>query len=143
MKKVKIRLVKNKKELGQVYKIREIVFIKEQKVPKKIEFDEFEKSAKHFIVIYKNKPVGCARVRFIDKKAKLERIALLKKYRGKGIGKIVINYLIKYCKNKNAKEIFMNAQYYIRYYYNKLGFKEIGKPFMEAGIKHIKMYLKN
>ena len=79
MKKNKIRLVKNKKELKQVYKIREIVFIKEQKVAENIEKDKFDRTAKHFILLYKNKPVGCARIRFIDRKAKLERIAVLKR----------------------------------------------------------------
>jgi ElaA protein len=33
----------------------------------------------------------------------------------------------------------MNAQYYLLEYYRKLGFKPKGKPFDEAGIKHIKM----
>ena len=78
-KNLKVRLIKNKKELGKVLKMREIVFIKEQNVPKDVEKDKLDKVAKHVIVLYKNKPIGCARIRFIGKKAKLERIAILKK----------------------------------------------------------------
>lgn len=140
---IKIRLVKNKKELEQVYKIREIVFIKEQKVAKNIEKDKFDKTAKHFIFYYKNKPAGCARIRLIGRKAKLERIALLNKYRGKGFGKVIVDYLINYCKRQRMKKIFMNAQYYLREYYKKLGFKPKGRIFDEAGIKHIKMHYTN
>lgn len=140
---IKIRLVKNKNDLKQVYKIREIVFIKEQKVPKIREIDEFEKIAKHFLVFYKNKPIGCARVRFIGKKAKLERIALFKKYRSKGLGKIIMNYLIDYCKRMKVEEIILHSQYYIRDFYKKCGFKPRGKMFMDAGIRHIEMYSKN
>ena len=139
---IEIKLVKNKKELSDVFKIREVVFVKEQNVPRDIEMDEFDTNSKHFIVLYSNKPIGCARIRFIGKMAKLERIALLKRYRGKGFGKIMMNYLIKYCKNKNVEEIVMNAQYYLKNYYDKFGFRPKGKTFMEAGIKHIEMYQK-
>ncbi|MBS3113660.1 GNAT family N-acetyltransferase [Candidatus Woesearchaeota archaeon] len=138
---IQIRLIKNKKELEQVFRIREIIFIREQKVQKNIERDEFDKISKHVIILYKNKPVGCARIRLIGKKAKLERIALLKGYRGRGFGKNIVNYLIKYCKKKDIKEICMNSQYYLKNYYKKFGFKTRGKTFMEAGIKHIEMYL--
>ena len=142
MKGLKIRLIKNKKELYQVFKIREIVFIKGQNVPKRMERDKFDNSSKHIIAISKNKPIGCARIRFVHGKAKLERIAVLKNYRGKGFGKMIVNYMINYCKNKNIKDVVMNSQYYLKDYYRKFWFKPVGKPFMEAGIKHIKMYLK-
>ena len=139
---LKIRLIKNKKEFDQVLKIREIVFIKGQKVPKQRERDQFDKKAKHVIVIYKGRPVGCARIRFIDKKAKLERIAILSRYQGKRLGKKLMDYLIKYCRKRKAKEIILHSQYYIRNFYRKFGFKQRGKIFMDANIKHIEMRLK-
>ena len=142
MKSIKIKLVKNNNELNQVYKIREIIFSREQGVSRNLERDIFDGVAKHVIVLSKNNPIGCARMRFVNGKAKLERIALLKNYRGKGIGKKVIDYLIKYSKTKKVKKIFMNSQYYLKNYYTKFGFEPIGKPFMEAGIKYIKMCLK-
>lgn len=138
---LRIRAVENKKELKQVFKIRETVFVKEQNVSFGMEKDEFDSTAKHFLFFYKNKPMGCARIRFIGKKAKLERIAILKKYRGNGLGKLLIHHLIRHCKNKGISEIFMNSQYYLKKYYTNLGFKPTGKSFMEAGIKHIKMEL--
>ena len=142
IKNMKIRLAKNKKELEDIFRIREIVFIKGQRVPRKRERDEFDKSAKHVIVFYNKKPIGCARVRFVHKKAKLERIALLKEYRNKGLGKMIMDYLINYCRKKKSKEIVLNSQYYIKDFYRKCGFKTRGKIFMDAGIKHIEMYLK-
>ena len=136
---IKIALAQNKKDLESVFNIRKIVFIKEQKVLPEIERDEFDRISKHFLLFYKNHPAGCARIRFIGGKAKLERIAVLKKYRGEGFGKIIVAYLVKYCKKRKMKLIFMNAQYYLRDYYAKLGFAPTGKVFSEAGIKHIKM----
>ncbi len=138
---LKIRLANNKKEVDYVMKIREIVFIKGQKVPKKRELDGFDENAKHVIVIYKKTPIGCARIRFLHNKAKLERIALLKQYRGRGFGKNIIKYLVSYCKRKNPKEIVMHAQYYLKDFYNKCGFEERGSIFMDAGIRHIEMYM--
>ena len=113
MKDIKVRLVKNKKELNIVHKIRETVFIKEQKVSKDIEYDEHETSAKHIIAFYKDIPAGCARIRFLRKnkdknkkdnksKAKLERIAVLKRYRGKSVGKALLKYMISYSKRRKA-----------------------------------------
>ena len=139
---IKVRLVRTNKELEQVYQIREIVFINEQKVPKHLEKDEFDATAKHVIVLHKSKTIGCARVRFIGTKGKIERIAILKEFRSKGAGKKIVNYLISYCKRKKAKEIIVGAQYRIKDFYAKFGFKEKGKTFQDAGIKHIKMVLK-
>ncbi len=142
MKDLEVRLIKNKKEMQAVLKVREIVFIKEQKVPRHLDLDGLDKEARHVLVSYKNRPVGCARIRFIGKKAKLERLALLKRYRGMGFGKAITEYLISYCKKKKVKEIILHSQYYLKDFYGKLGFKPRGKTFMEAGIKHIEMYLK-
>jgi len=77
---IKIRLIKNKKELKEIFNIRNIVFGKEEKIPREIDFDGLDNKAKQVIILYKNKPIGCARIRFIKNKAKLERIAVLKEY---------------------------------------------------------------
>lgn len=145
MKNLQVRLVKNKKELEKVFKIRTVVFVDEQKVPSDLELDEFDtlSKAKHVIALYKGKPIGAARIRFIKKKAKLERLALLKKYRGKGFGKAVMDYMVNYCKKKKPKEIILHGQCYAEKFYRKLGFVPRGKTFMDAGIEHIEMYLKS
>ncbi|MCD6318277.1 GNAT family N-acetyltransferase [Candidatus Aerophobetes bacterium] len=101
--------------------------------------DGLENEAKHVIVKYRGKTIGCARVRFLENKAKLERIALLEDYRGKGFGREIMNYLIRYCKRKKVEEIFLHSQSYVKKFYEKCGFKPRGKPFLEAGIKHIEM----
>ncbi|MCK5283654.1 MAG: GNAT family N-acetyltransferase [Nanoarchaeota archaeon] len=145
MKHLKIRLIKNN-ELNDVFKIRDIVFIKGQKVPKERDrgkLDNYaDNYAKHFIVLYNNRHIGCARVRFLNNKAKLERMAILKKYRRKGFGKQLLKHLISYCKRNKVKEIYCHAQYYIRNYYKSCGFKQRGKTFMDANMKHIGMFLK-
>lgn len=141
MKYLSIRLIRNRKEFGEVRKVRDIVFVNEQKVPRELEWDVHDKTSKHIIVIYKGKTIGCARITFKKRKAKLERIALFKKYRGKGFGKEIVKYMVGYSKMRKVKEIMMHSQYHLIDFYSKLGFKQRGKTFREAGIKHIEMYL--
>lgn len=138
-----ILLVKNKKDLSQAHLIRKKVFIEEQKVDPNIERDEHDPVCTHFLILYKNKPIGTCRIRIIGKKAKLERLAILKKYRGLGLGKLAVNHMVSFCKRRKIKIIYMNAQYYLLDYYLSLSFVTKGKPFIEAGIKHVKMYYKS
>lgn len=149
MNSVKIKICTTKRDLNSVRLIRKKVFVQEQCIFAKIVFDKLDEQAEHILLRYKNTAVGTARIRFIDLKAKLERIAVLKDYRSKGLGKKLIKFAISYCKKKivekqnkkeRIKEIYMHAQYYLKDYYKKLGFKERGKPFKEANILHIDMY---
>lgn len=149
---LKIRFIRNKSEYEKVLKIRTAVFIKEQKVPRDIEMDECENTSwriiggsgrKYIIAFYGKRAIGCGRLRFTDGKAKLERVAVLKRYRNKGFGTLILKYMVKYAKRKNPKEIYMHAQYYLKDYYAKQGFRPAGRIFYEAGIKHIKMRLVN
>ena len=138
--KLRIRFTKNKEEIDQSLKIRKRVFVEEQKVEPEIEFDGLDSKAKHVLVFLDKKPIGCARVRK-NKCVKLERIAILKEYRNKGFGRQLMEYLVNYCENKGYSEICLHSQMYIVDFYKKCGFKPRGKTFLEAGIKHIEMYM--
>lgn len=145
MKDLLIKKVDNPKELSLVYKIREIVFIKEQNVPKEREMDKYDSHADHFIIYAGRKPVGCARVRFyrkliIWKTAKLERVAILKRYRKYGYGRQLMEFLIDYCRRNGVNKIILHSQIQAAGFYEKLGFRKYGNVFMDAGIKHIEMY---
>jgi predicted GNAT family N-acyltransferase len=127
---LEIRLIRNDDEYKDILEIRNTVFIKEQNVPKNIEFDGLDKESVHVLVKLDKKTIGCARIRSIDGKMKLERIAILKEYRNKGFGKRLMQYLISYCEARNATEIIIHAQYHL-------------KRFYVADIKHIEMYIKS
>ena len=126
MKPLKIKPVETKQEYEQILDIRKKVFIEEQKVPQDIEIDEYETKSTHFIVYLNKEPIGCARIRF-NNFAKLERIAIVKKYRRKGFGTDLTKYLIDYCNKKNISDIRLNSQLYVADFYKKVGFKKVGK----------------
>jgi predicted GNAT family N-acyltransferase len=140
MKKVEVRKIKNNKELYECFKIRTVVFVEEQKVPAVEEIDEFEDESTHYVLIIDNKIVGTARTRIIDNYGKIQRVAILKEYRGKGFGKLLMEKIIKnLSKNKSLKYIKLGAQCYAQKFYEKLGFKAYGDIFDDAGIPHINM----
>ncbi|MBI5223986.1 GNAT family N-acetyltransferase [Candidatus Micrarchaeota archaeon] len=139
---VLIRLIKSKSEFEQVLKIRHDTFVIGQKVPIELEVDGLDKEAEHFILFFEGTPAGCARIRYLEDTAKLERIAILEQYRGKGLGKELMRFLIRHCRQKPIREIVMHAQYYLLEFYRSFGFVPVGERFDDVGIEHIEMRLK-
>lgn len=132
-------------DMMNVLNIRNIVFVEEQNCPYDIEVvPEEEKEAKHFLIYYKETPIGTIRYREVgDRTFKLERFAVLKEYRGHGYGKQAFLYLVNKLEEEyNPCTIYFNAQYQLLGYYKSLGFTEEGETFYEANIKHIKMVKK-
>ena len=132
-------------DMMNVLNIRNIVFVGEQNCPYDIEVvPSEEEEAKHFLIYYKETPVGTIRYRDMGERTyKIERFAILKEYRGHGYGKDAFLYLVaKLEENFNPCTIYFNAQYQLFDYYKALGFTEEGETFYEANIKHIKMVKK-
>ena len=129
-------------DMMNVLDIRNKVFVIGQNCSYDIEVvPEEEKEAKHFLIYFKETPVGTIRYRQTgEREFKLERFAILEEYRGKGYGKEAFNYLVNMIAEEyNPCLIYFNAQYHLLEYYQKLGFKEEGETFYEANIKHIRM----
>ena len=134
---INIKTATTKKDKGKCFSIRQNVFVKEQNISEKIEFDDENVDAKYFIAQYKNIFVGTARYRLTDYGIKLERFAVLKSYRNLGVGKKLALYILNSIKDK--KLIYLHAQESVIDFYSKLGFKRIGSQFLEAQIPHQKM----
>ena len=126
--------------LEQVFAIRRQVFCIEQNVSEEIEMDEFDEIATHILAHFDGNPAGTARWRFTEEGAKMERFAVLKEYRGKGVGEALVNYTLD--KLIESDFIFLNAQESVIKFYEKFGFVAVGNRFYEADIPHRKMILK-
>lgn len=143
--KVDIEIIKvnNRIELGLAYDVRREVYIGEQKIREEDEFDEFDKESTHFLAYYKGKPVGTARWRHVKEGNKLERFAVVKEVRGKGIGAALVHAVVKDIeKNSSEGYMFLNAQTNVEGLYQKFGFHRTGNTFYECNIMHIKMIRK-
>jgi len=135
-----IKKVDTLQELSDAQEVRRQVFIEEQGIKREEEFDGLDQNSDHIIVYGNNVPVGTARIRYKnDVLAKLERIAVLKSYRGRGIGRGIVKASLKLAQTKGASEVTLHAQQSAIGFYEKLGFQQEGEPFEEAGIPHIAM----
>ena len=114
--------------------------MEEQGVSEALEIDGNDSSALHMIAKNGDIAVGTARVRFLNKQqAKMERMAILKLSRGSGIGKGIITFLEEELERRGIEQIVLHAQYYVKGFYIKCGFRETGLPFLDADIQHIRM----
>ena len=134
---IDIKIATTNKDKERCFSVRREVFVKEQNISEKIEFDDTNFNATYFIANYKNKSIGTARYRYTDQGVKLERFAVLKSFRNLGVGKKLVDYIINIVGNE--KFIYLHAQESVIEFYFKLGFKKIGSPFFEAEIPHQKM----
>ena len=84
--------------------------------------------------------MGTARIRLLNPQiAKIERVAVLPRYRGQGVGRRMIEQAIRSLTERGILEAQLHAQMQTIDFYQKLGFLPQGEPFYEAGISHIAM----
>lgn len=117
--------------------IRLTVFVEEQGVPANIEMDPLDSECQHFIVLNEQaKAIATAR---LSKAGKLGRMAVLKAYRKKGAGRLLLEAASAYATKQGLHKLVCHAQAEAVGFYKKQGFVATGKPFQEAGIEHLKM----
>ncbi len=136
---MKIDIVKTTQEKEAAYRIRHIVFVDEQQVPVDEEIDEFEDKSIHFIAYDDDNAVGASRLRFIEDYGKLERICVLKPYRGKSFGKHIIERMESEIIKNSYHKAKLHAQTHAKKFYEQLGYHVISDEFMDAGIPHVAM----
>nr|WP_026680670.1 GNAT family N-acetyltransferase [Priestia megaterium] len=134
-----IKVVTSQEEIEQAFYVRTVVFVDEQNVPPEEELDAHDESATHFVVYDDDKPIAASRLRFVDSYGKLERICVLKTYRGKAIGKQLIQAMEAVILEKGYHKAKLNGQTHAEKFYQRLGYKTISGEFMDAGIPHVTM----
>jgi predicted GNAT family N-acyltransferase len=126
-------------ELQDAMFVRKEVFVGEQNVPLEEEIDEFENTSDHFVLYEDNKPVGAGRFREKDGQGKVERICVLSSARGKGAGKLIMNFIEDHARSKGIPALILNAQTHAIPFYENLGYAVTSDEFLDAGIPHKSM----
>jgi predicted GNAT family N-acyltransferase len=138
--KIQVRKVTDPTDLEKVFAIRREVFVVEQNCPPELEW-EFEDKSNHFLATVSGEPAGASRWRKTDKGYKLERFAVLEKFRGMGVGQELVKTVLNDLP-KDAEYVYMHAQIQAVSLYEKFNFVKTGPEFEEAGIRHFKMIRK-
>ena len=119
--------------------IRTKVFVEEQGF--KEEFDTIGKISEHLILFVDDNPIGTCRYYKKDDSYYFGRLAILKEYRNKNYGGLLLKEAINNLKKENAHKVILNSQLSAKDFYIKHGFLQEGEVFYEEGCPHIKMYL--
>ncbi len=141
---LRVTKITQEEELNSAFSIRDKVFVIEQEVDPAEEYDEFEQSSTHFLAWLDDQPVGTARWRFTSNGVKLERFAVLKEARGKGVGQALVGAVlsdIAATPETAGKQKYLQAQLTAMPLYSKFGFEKEGDIFDECNIPHYKMKL--
>ena len=114
--------------------IRFTVFVEEQRVPIEIEWDDQDAGSLHALA-YSGAGDAVATGRLLPD-GHIGRMAVLKEWRGKGVGAAILNRLIEVAQERGDQEIELFAQTHALEFYRRYGFVENGEIFEEAGIPH-------
>ncbi len=118
--------------------IRELVFVLEQDIAPEDEWDDQDPISTHFVVYDADQPIATARLLSNDH---VGRVAVLKEYRSKGIGKLVMQEIIALAKQQQRKELILSSQVHATQFYSGLGFAVQGESYLDCGIPHVDMVM--
>jgi predicted GNAT family N-acyltransferase len=139
LKNVKITQVQWLEAEKQLSKVRTVVFIDEQYVPVNLEWDDLDATAQHLLAVNDaNEPIACAR---ILNNGSIGRMAVLKAWRGLGVGSALLKRAIEIHQQHGTQNITLSAQVHAITFYEKAGFEVISQPYLDANIQHVDMRL--
>ena len=125
-------------DAAELERLRTAVFVMEQGVPREIEWDGRDDTARHVIAESQGTAIGCGR---LLPDGRIGRLAVLSQYRGYGVGKQLLDVILRIARQQGVKELYLHAQADAVQFYERAGFATRGDPFEEAGIAHLDMHL--
>ena len=136
---VSVQLVEWKDAGDQLQQIRQAVFIDEQQVPEELEWDGLDDRAFHLLATDPSgNPIGGAR---ILTPGHIGRMAVIKEWRGHGVGSMLLTAAISYCRDHGCQVLRLSAQTHAIPFYSRAGFVVCSEEYLDAGIPHRDMRL--
>jgi len=126
----------------QIYSVRQQVFVVEQGIAPALEWTGDDDQFRSILALDSDqKPIGTGRVKVSSETATIGRMAVLKDWRGEGVGTALLQRLIEIGKADGADKFELSAQVSAIDFYQKLGFIASGDVYLDADIEHRKMTL--
>ncbi|WP_416190674.1 GNAT family N-acetyltransferase [Neisseria sp. CCUG12390] len=126
-------------ELWQIYKSRVDVFVVEQNCAYP-EVDEKDLNALHLFAEQDGILSAYCRIISDDPVAKIGRVLVVRDRRDSGLGRILMQQALQAVQSRFPEyEIHIQAQLYLRRFYESLGFDAVSADYLEDGIAHIDM----
>lgn len=71
--------------------------------------------------------------------ARIKSVAILKEYRGLGLGKYLMNYMEDIARKRGYKKVNLMGRVSVEEFYHKLGYETLSDPYDHQTIPHIDM----
>lgn len=137
------RRVSSPDDLIRVFMIRAIVFMEEQGIRHADEMDGHDFAALHVLGEVDGEPVACGRIRYQGDRAFLQRLAVRRAWRSRGVGNDLLRFMLDQCRKDGFYCFELHAQTRAMGFYRRNGFTVCGEEFEEAGIPHVHMRLED
>jgi len=108
-------------------------------MPGGTEFFPFETESRHFLAMDGEAVVGCVLFPPRPPTGKLFQMAVYPEYQGKGVGKLLVEYLEREAILSGLTSVYCHARWEVHQFYARLGYHSEGEEFEEIGIRHVKM----
>ncbi|MFK7790151.1 MAG: GNAT family N-acetyltransferase [Phycisphaeraceae bacterium] len=130
-------------ELHACLKLRGEVFVVGQQICSVPDVDELDPEAHHVMMWQGNELLGTARLLSLgdENYVKVGRVAVAQAHRGRGHGSSMMRAIHAWIRRVPGRRGDMSAQADVQRWYEHLGWLAEGDYYMEAGIKHIEMFL--
>lgn len=118
--------------------IRKTVFVEEQGFTD--EFDETDRAAYHMVAFVDGEAAAtCRFFRNTETKYMIGRIAVLKEFRGRGLGSSLLKAAEKAMLEKGGSSVLLHSQLRAKGFYEKAGYSPSAEADEEQGCPHIWM----
>lgn len=130
----RIELLSWDRARDEASRVRSAVFVEEQGVPPELEMDEHDARSLHALAYAADgTAVGTGR---LLPDGHIGRMAVLKAWRGKGVGGAILVRLIAAARERGDREVVLSAQTHAIEFYRRHGFLPEGEVYIDAGIPH-------
>ncbi len=121
----------------QAKQIRIAVFMDEQGFTD--EFDALDEICTHLVMFDRDIPVATCRTWLAEDGWHVGRLAVIKYYRGRGLGQEMLVHAEKYIRNLGGDSISLHAQCRAEAFYRMCGYTPYGETDYDEGVPHVHM----
>ncbi|HEY4944342.1 MAG TPA: GNAT family N-acetyltransferase [Rhizomicrobium sp.] len=112
-------------EVEHARAIRAAVFMAEQNCPFAEEFDGNDHTATHLVGYMEGEPAATLRLRYFGTFVKIERLAVLKRFRGHSVADEIVNAALEFCGRKGFRKGYGHPQLRLLSFWEQYGFRRI------------------
>ncbi|HMK79902.1 MAG TPA: GNAT family N-acetyltransferase [Xanthobacteraceae bacterium] len=140
---VSVTVARSLEDLMRATSIRSAVYVAEQRCPYEEEFDGNDFSASHLLGYVGDEPAGCLRIRYFADFAKVERLAVRREFRGRGVASEMVRAAIELGQAKGYRRIYAHSQKRYLTFWERFSFRTLegGREFAFSDFDYVEIIL--